>query len=119
MDAEKRRFVRTNLRLTTVYRILETGRTQRALTRDISGGGLRFVAEEELAPGTQLALEVKLPDQDAPIQCRADVVWSQVTNPDRKSYEDPIVETGVRFVQIGQKEQALLIQFARINAPPT
>jgi len=115
---EKRRFSRTSLRLTTIYKIPKTGRTQRALTHDISGGGIRFIADEELAPGVPLEIEVKLPDQESPIVCQAEVVWSKVTNPDRKSYEDPIVETGAKFVQIDEKEQALLIQYARINAPP-
>ena len=59
-----------------------------------------------------------LPDREAPIACGAEVVWNKATETVHKSYEIPASETGVRFVRIDPKEQAQLMQYARLNTFP-
>ena len=102
----------------TFYKVLKTGKVHRAITRDISGGGARFIAEGVLEPRTELELEIKLPDRGAPVKCTAEVVWSKPTRPVLKSYETTEHETGVSFVRIDPKEQAILLQYAALNALP-
>ena len=118
MDEEQRRYIRAWTRLVTFVKFVDTGKVLRALTRDISGAGVCFVMEKLLDPGTQLELEIKLPDREAPIAFTAEVVWSKAIAEPRKSYEGPTSETGVRFVTIDPKDHALILQFAALNAMP-
>ena len=118
MSKAERKYPRSGIRLMTFYEVVKTGKVRRAITRDISGGGARFIAEEVLEPKTGLKLEIKLPDRTASISCTAEVVWSKPTKPIFKSYETPESETGVKIVQIDSKEQAILLQYAALNALP-
>ena len=116
MQPNRRQFVRLRTRLTTVFKIVKTGKVRRGLTRDVSGGGLCFVSEELLAPGTSLGIELKLPDRNTPITFSAEVVWSRPVGEPPKSYEAPTIETGVKFVAVDSKNVAILRQYATLNA---
>ena len=118
MGEEQRRFIRVTGRLVAVVKIVKTGKVRRALTRDISAGGICFVTEEILEPGTALEVELKLPDRDAPILFLGEVAWSRPIGPKPKSYQDPTAETGIKFVSIDPKERELIVQYAKLNAPP-
>ncbi len=118
MGAERRRFFRLASRLTTIFKILKSGKVRRALTKDMGGGGLCLITEEMLEPGTKLAVEIKLPDRAETVTFLAEVVWSRLVCASHKSYENVTVETGVRFIDPNPKDQALIIQYARMNAPP-
>ena len=118
MQQERRQFIRIRSRLTTLIKHLDTGKVRRALTKDISAGGVCLVTEELLKPGTTLGLQMKLPDRETPIMFTAEVVWSLPVGEPGKSYENPTAETGLQFVSIDPKDQALLKQYAATNAPP-
>ena len=119
MGEEQRRFIRVISRLTAVVKIAKTGKVRRALTKDISAGGICFVTEELLEPGTALEVELKLPDRDAPIAFLGEVSWSRPIGPAPKSYQNPTAETGVKFISIDPKERDLIMLYAKLNAPPT
>ena len=118
MGQEQRRFIRVTSRLAAVVKIVKTGKVRRALTRDISAGGICVVTEELLEPGTALEVEVKLPDREAPITFLGEVSWSRPIGPPPKSYQTPTSEAGVKFVSIDPKEQDLIMLYAKLNAPP-
>ncbi len=118
MGEERRRFIRVDMKLVTFLKVVETGKVQRSLTKDLSGVGLRLVTEQPLSPGTPLEVEMKLPDFDAPLTFTAEVVWSRPISEQRKSYEAPTAETGVRFVNVDAKVLSLIKQYAALNAPP-
>ena len=117
MGEERRHFLRVAGRLTTILTLPKTGKVQRALTKNISAGGLALITEAVLPPGTPLELEIRLPDRATPLTLTAEVVWSRSTGVATKRYEPPPAETGVRFVHIHPQDQTLLIQYARLNAP--
>src|SRR3989338_1143623 len=119
MGQEQRRFIRVTTRLTAVVKVVKTGKTRRALTKDISAGGICFVTEELLEPGTALEVELKLPDRDAPVAFLGEVSWSRPIGPAPKSYQNPTAETGVKFISIDSKERDLIMLYAKLNAPPT
>lgn len=110
--------IRLRTKLTTVFKIVKTGKVRRGLTKNISGVGICFVADEPIEPGEPLDVELQLPDRAAPITFSAAVVWSRPTGGPRKSYETPTIEIGVRFVTIDSKDVALLGQYAALNALP-
>ena len=118
MQEERRRVIRVNMKLITFIKVLETGKVQRSLTKDLSGVGLRLVTEQPLSPGTPLEVEMKLPDREGPLTFTAEVVWSKPISEQRKSYEAPTAETGVKFVNVDPKILALIKQYAALNAPP-
>ncbi len=118
MSEEHRHFIRLDIRALTFYKVLKTGIVRRTLTKDVSGGGLCFKTDAALEMGTALEVEVKLPDREQPIQFAAEVVWSRPVERTSSSSLNTAAETGVRIVRIDPKEQALLMQYASLNAPP-
>ena len=128
MQPERRQFVRLRTRLTTVFKIVKTGKVRRGLTKNISGVGICFVTNEMVEPGERLNeiiepgefldVELQLPDCAAPITFSAAVVWLRPLGGLRKSYEIPTVEVGVKFVTIDSKDVSLLGQYAALNALP-
>ena len=117
MGQEQRQFIRINTRLTAIFKILTTGKVRRALTKDVSGGGVCFVTEGLLEPGTALEIELKLPDRAEPIRFTGEVAWSRPVGGTTKRYANPTAETGVRFVAIDAKDRALVLQYTTLNAP--
>lgn len=110
--------IRLRTKLTTVFKIVKTGKVRRGLTKNISGVGICLVADEPIEPGEPLDVELQLPDRVAPVTFSAAVVWSRPTGGPRKSYETPTIEIGVRFVTIDSKDAVLLGQYAALNALP-
>ena len=118
MGEERRRFIRVGARLLTFVRTQDTGKTVRVLTKDIGGGGISFVSEEPLEKDMLVTVEVKLPDREQPIAFLAAVAWSLPVKEATKSYGRSAWEVGVKFVSIDPKEQALMVQYAALNALP-
>ena len=116
-DPERRESPRVPLRLTLFIRNTATGKAWRVLSNDISGLGARFTTEEQLEVKTPLEVEIKLPDQATPISCKAEVVWNRVTPP-QKSYEWPMTEVGIGFLDLTPKDRVTLKQYSAMNAPP-
>lgn len=118
MGKERRQSIRLSTRLSATFKDLSTGAVQRALTKDISGSGVCLVTEEMLEAGTPLAIEVTLPDRDAPIKFLADVVWSMPMIDPQQPSSHPPAETGLRFVSIDPKDRTLIMQYAQLHALP-
>lgn len=117
MGEEQRRDPRVGTRLTTFLKNPKTGKVRRALTKNISAGGLCVVTDEILEPGTVLGVEVTLPDRERPIVCQAVVVRSQCAEGSLES-RAATIETGLQFVVIDPKERNLLQYYAKLNPPP-
>jgi hypothetical protein len=117
MGREDREFIRVNVRLLTWLKF-PNGQVLRSLTKDVSGAGVCVVTEGTVEPGTLLEVEIKLPDREAPIKFMGGAVWSKAVAEPAKAYQAPTAETGVRFVSIDPKEQALILQYAKLNAIP-
>ena len=113
---ERRRFIRASSRLTTVYKNLATGVVRRALTRNISEGGMCIITEALITLGTKLEIEVRFPDGTDPVTCVGEVVWSKPVDEQRKTYKNPTALNGVKFVEIDPKARTSLLLYARMNA---
>ncbi len=119
MDADRRRLRRAPAHLMALVKTVSTGKVRRALTKDISGGGISFITDEELEPGTQLIIEMTLSDHPQPIQFTAEVIWLRSVKDPKHLYESLSMETGVKFVSISPQDQKLLKQYGMLNAPPS
>ena len=117
-DQNRRESPRVPLRLTLFIRNAATGQAWRVLSNDVSGLGARFTTEEQLEVKTPLEVKIKLPDQAASITCKAEVVWSRIVTPAQKSYEWPMTEVGIGFLDLAPKDRTVLKQYSAMNAPP-
>ena len=118
MGTERRQFIRLDARLHVSYTIAGTKQLGTALSRNISGDGMRFVAEHPLDVGARLEVIVHLSSPDMPIRFVGEVMWTKLlTNMDAASLGG--TEVGVRFVEIAPQDAALIKQYAAFYAPPS
>ncbi|MEA3329075.1 MAG: PilZ domain-containing protein [Candidatus Omnitrophota bacterium] len=97
---ERRKFVRLDASIKISYRVLKKSELpSRVLSRDISGGGIKFPVEEKLKKGAGLDLEIEIPDGQEPIKALGQVVWIKKST-FRRSKGMNYFEIGVKFVEI-------------------
>ena len=58
------------------YKNLDTGITEQAFTRDISGSGLRFITSERVAKrNDSLEMWIDTPNSSDPVNIKGKVIW--------------------------------------------
>lgn len=119
MDGEQRQFIRVKERLLTLITFLTTGKVERALTRDIGAVGVCIMTERVVEPGTQLAVELRLPDRETPITFLAEVRWSRPLSEPREAGTSMAAETGLQFVRVDAKDRSMMMQHAALHALPS
>jgi Tfp pilus assembly protein PilZ len=67
--------------------------------QDLSRGGLRFVSQKRLKPGTKLLLQLSIPGERAPLSLFGKVRWSA-----RNKKGNYPFEAGVQFNVYGEKK---------------
>jgi c-di-GMP-binding flagellar brake protein YcgR len=75
-----------------------------ALTKDISPGGVRILANQELPPGTPVRLEIALPRSRRLIRGKGKISWT------RSVSEKELFEVGIEFTQIPLKDKITLLE---------
>ncbi len=80
-----------------------------ALTKDISPGGARIMANRELPPGTPVKLEIALPRSRRLIRGKGKISWT------RSVSEKELFEMGVEFTQIPLKDKMALLEHTYRN----
>ena len=111
---DRRQFYRISSKLTTRYTVRETGHTHQALTKNVGEGGICFVATGSVKEGQDLDMEITLPIRNAPIKFSGRVVWPPVPTANNPKYH----EVGIQYLEIDDRERALMVQWARMNALP-
>ncbi len=117
MGREQRQFIRLDMRLTVAYKILGTTKLGKTLTEDIGAGGVRFLAEHTLEPGTRLEIVLHLPKPDLPIEFTGEVVWSKPVESGGAAVSG-MTEVGLRFLNIEEKDRRLILQYGTMYGPP-
>jgi hypothetical protein len=102
---ERRRHPRIAGRFIVSYRVVEdsehVGTSQ---TKNLSLGGMLLTTNKQFNPGTQIALEVRLPFDPDPIMLLARVIESrEVTN-------GLIYDTRLEFLSIDERHRSVLSQ---------
>jgi len=73
---DRRVFTRLTSRMPMRYKNLDTGITEQAFTRDISGSGLRFITSERVAKrNDSLEMWIEAPSSPDPVNIKGRVVW--------------------------------------------
>lgn len=142
---EKRRFERIEAAVKVTYRVVERGElvqlmTQesyresttdvlpdlaqkssvfRAITRDLSLGGLSLVGEEKFPLGVAVAIHLYLPGYPAPVTLIAEVVRSEeIAGPGGPSYRAGLKILAVNRDDVVRLEKYLLAEKLKKNARP-
>ena len=119
MGVERRRTIRLSARLLTTFKQANSAAVERALTRDISGDGVCFVADKMLEPGTPLEVTLQLPDREGPVTFLGHVIWSRLSLDATHRGSPRTAENAVRFVSIHPKDRELIMQYAKLHALPS
>ena len=116
---EPRLFVRLETKLKVVYTVLHQDRPIPSVTSSLGGGGISFFADEPLAAGSRLKVELCLPDEEQPIPFTAEVAWSEESTVIGQTAQMRAVEIGVRFVEIAPEDQEAIMRYvaSSLQAP--
>lgn len=104
---EKRKTTRVGGRFIVSYRVLEKGECRDncidiTQTKNISLGGMLLTTNKSFEPGTQLALEVRLPFDPHPMMLVGKVVAScEIT-------QNLIYDTRIMFLSVDQRHKCII-----------
>ncbi|MFH1239399.1 MAG: PilZ domain-containing protein, partial [bacterium] len=90
-------------------RTTESGEGTLAPVKDISEGGIGFMALEYIPPKTELMLKVFLPGFNEPIETPGKVIWAKKEEPYTDEYALFII--GVEFISLAEKYRKLITSF--------
>ena len=97
LGAERRKHPRISRRFIVSYRILdEIDNNDISQTKNLSLGGMLLTTNRQFAPGTKLALEIRLPFDPDPIMLIAQVVES------REITKNLIYDTRLMFLAVDE-----------------
>jgi c-di-GMP-binding flagellar brake protein YcgR len=103
MGHERRRHPRINNRFVVSYRLVqEEDRVETSQTKNLSAGGMMLTTNHKFEPGTNLALEIRLPFHPYPITVIAKVMESHEIT------KDLIYDTRLSFSAINEKQRKVI-----------
>jgi len=111
---ERRVFPRVNARLPLQFKDIQRPieASSGALTRDISGGGARFLSNDFISIFTRIMLEVSLPSFSRPVKAISKVAWIQKL-PSSSQYD-----VGVQFLDMTDEDRKQLGSFISKSPAP-
>jgi len=102
-DQEKRKANRISGHYIVSYRVLDKDENiDISQAKDISSGGMFLTTSQQLAPGTNLKLDIKLPNCPEPISIYAEVVDSQ------GGVNKVVFNTRVRFLKFDEENRKMI-----------
>ena len=104
---ERRKFVRLNINVEINYTIITLPPHKQFTipiqSKNIGGGGICLISEQELKTGELLKLEIKLPEDPPTVHALGRVVWvkpfSLATEKSKR------FDMGVEFIEISQEDR--------------
>jgi len=94
MIKERRKFIRLSSKIEFDYRIKGSeARKERAVTKNISPGGIRALVDKKIEKGTWLELDIHTPNLKKPLFCTGKVIWTA----DEKAGK---IDVGIKFEEI-------------------
>lgn len=102
---EKRKHTRARGRFVVHYKILEeVDNVDMTQTKDLSLGGMYLTTNRKFAPGTRLALQIRLPFDPSPIMIVGKVVDS------KEIARDLIYDTRIEFLEVDKRHKDVIGQ---------
>ena len=108
---ERRKFLRLQAPIGLTYKKAGTQKRDKglliSLLKNIGGGGIRFIAREDLAEGDILELEIEIPHLGQAIKAEGEVVWFSHS----KEKDRDVREAGIRFRSIQSKDLQKILDY--------
>jgi c-di-GMP-binding flagellar brake protein YcgR len=104
---EHRKFIRLQAPIGVSYRRVAGKRDRQtdSYLRDLSGGGIRFVAKDALRQGDLVELEIGIPHLAQPVKAVGDVIWY------RAGKGSTPAEAGVRFRDVSAADLKSIMEY--------
>jgi c-di-GMP-binding flagellar brake protein YcgR len=115
---ERREFVRLDTRLEATYTALPSGTPQPLVSKNVSGGGICFVADQQLPPGLRLQISLPLPGRALPVNFLAEVVWCEAYEMIGRTQRRRSIEVGVCIVEIAPQDREAILQHVILTMQP-
>lgn len=109
MDKDKRKFKRFDAYMSIKFKV-DGGQQEVkgvSLSRDLSREGLKMNSSQDIKEGTQIEMEINIPDDPKPVQTSGKVMWSHPSHEEKKGYEQ-----GVRFVMMDPVDKFRVLDYA-------
>lgn len=101
---ERRRYRRHNVHLPLRYQVRGDIGYADTLTKDIGGGGIRFITDEFLKRSAEIIFEFTVMENSEPIKGRAKIAWIN------KIPHNDMYCIGVEFIDIARDKRQTIIQ---------
>ena len=108
---EPRRFVRVPAQLPIAYRALPSPAMVQSTTCDLAGSGFCLLVQEPLARGTQVQIELRLPERERPVLATGEVMWCERHRITGKSESRELAKAGVRFLHVDPRDHDAILQY--------
>ena len=126
-DRERRRNVRINTEIDVLYEVSNSKDAHKQLvskSRNLSIGGMNLALNEKLFPGTNLQLQLDVPQTQRPILVQGEIVWVKEIpakfSKNAKEKTERYFATGVKFVKVKPEDETKLRDFIneRVRTAP-
>lgn len=112
MVKEKRKFRRVKEDVKVTYKVMGKKGEYDLPALEISGGGLRLLLKEKLAPGTLLELGLNLPGDPETLFVLAKVAWqSEAPSSVGESGKPKAYDSGIQFVKAGVINRRKIVKY--------
>lgn len=108
MPRERRAYVRFDLSVKVLYRIIKPPHSRRVRSKNIGGKGIGLIVEEEIPVGSELALEIYLPSIKTPVFAEGNVVWLRAT---QIEFAERTFDAGIKFTKIAKSNLETIVSF--------
>ena len=108
MEKERRKFKRFDAYMSVRYQLSSSEEGKGiALSKDLSREGLKFNSPTRLPEGSDLNLELDIPDDPKPVHTTGRIVWSQST-----PGQDQGFDIGIRFTMMDPVDKFRVLDYA-------
>ena len=111
---ENRKFIRLQAPIEVIYKLIKKNKRQKSsnsLVKNISGGGIKIMANEELRNGDLLDLQIQVPHLEESIHAVGEVAWFKHSRVKDRERDREIKEAGVRFRDIDPKDLHRILEY--------
>ena len=108
MDKERRKFKRFDAYMSVKYKVAGLAEDQGVcLSKDLSREGLKITSNSHIDEGTNMDLEIQIPDDPKPVQTSGKVMWSRAAEGHNQGFDQ-----GVRFVMMDPVDKFRVLDYA-------
>ncbi|MBI3320294.1 MAG: PilZ domain-containing protein [Candidatus Omnitrophica bacterium] len=112
--AERRQYDRLDTRLALSYSMPGSSVVGRSMVKNLSAGGVRFLAGHRLEAGQELELTIHFPDAD-PIVAHGKIIWREWRPSPDPAIKGVASDIGVQFTKLDPKDRQRLLEYVKLG----